>query len=132
MAASNIIRGKVDKDGVTQPLTVMHGTTVPLGYRAKDSAGLPVNVTGYGLQFHFKLDIDDELPLIDISTANGRVTVNAADGLFQFVLDGTDMDKVPFAVDEERTSGPYAVYMTTPDGQRQLLRRGVLTFVRGV
>lgn len=51
------------------------GTTWTKTIAWKDAAGTLVDTTGYGVKMQIRANVDDELPALEMSTANGLITV---------------------------------------------------------
>lgn len=58
--------------------------------------GLPVNLTGYELLMHIKLNPTDPSPLLVLSTANGKILIaDALNGQIDLFLSLTDTNALP-------------------------------------
>lgn len=60
--------------------TCEQGATFTRTITVKDSAGDPVNLTGYTARMHVRKDVDATTTLVELTTSNGGLTINAANG----------------------------------------------------
>lgn len=97
--------------GKTVRFSLIHG-----GYN-------PVDVTGWGAKLQFRSAVDSPTVVLEISTANSRVTVGGVDGKFDFL--------VPDDVTAALTAGDgvWDCELYPPTGETYLGESGTYTIV---
>ena len=77
----------------------------------------PVNVTGYSALMQIKRSVEGTL-IIELSSANGRITVGTTDGKFTLNLTAAQTSALPTG------SFTYDLQLTAPDGTVTTLLQG--------
>lgn len=83
------------------------GTTFTRNITYLDNAGLPVNLTGYTAKMQVRPATDSSTVLVELSTANGRITLGGALGTIVLNAPATVMNFAGgvYVYDLELTSG---------------------------
>lgn len=72
-------------DGVTGELIEI-GATFDVTMTYKDGAGSPINLTGFSAQLQAVRAIGDTTPILDMTTANGKIILGGVAGTIQLLL----------------------------------------------
>lgn len=86
----------------------------------------PVDLTGYTARMQVRQDIDDEDPLLELTTENGGIVLGDAAGTIQLVLTATQTAGLDF------DSAVYDLELVSGAGRVRRLMRGVVTLSREV
>jgi hypothetical protein len=72
------------------PINIVQGATLIRQITYYDTNGNPVNLTGYTADMQFRSTVQDTgSPIIDLSTANGGISINALAGTITFTISST-------------------------------------------
>ncbi len=91
-----------------------------------DSKGKAINLTGCIVRMHIRKTAESLDLIFDLSTVNGRITVNALAGVIDLQIDADDTDAMTFG------SGVYDVKVEFPGGQEVRLLEGSIKVSPGV
>lgn len=91
---------------------------VPLVW--KDSNGVLVNMTGYTARMHVREAIDDPVILMELTTQNGRIAIDAPTGTIRLLLSATETAAITWV------RGVYDLELVDPAGVVTRLLQGQL------
>lgn len=84
------------------------GSTFNLAATYKDSSGSPINLSGYTARMQMRKSIDDASPIIELTTANGRISIDGPTGKVTMTIaagDTATLDAGDGVYDLELVSG---------------------------
>lgn len=99
-------------------LKIYQGATFNQEIIWKDSAGLPVNLTGYSARLQVRLSHSDQNKLLEMTSANGKITLGTTDGKITLKL--TDVETTGLTW----SSGVYDLEMVSSGGTVTRLMEG--------
>lgn len=78
------------------PLAVDQGSdwTMSVTY-ADPTTKVPYNLTGYTARMFIKAQVGDVSPLLQLTTANGKITVDGPNGKLTVTMSNTETDTLP-------------------------------------
>lgn len=104
-----------------QHLCIPQGTDWSWTFKYVDSAGDAIDLTNYTAECHFRSTQDAASTLYEASTANGKMSINAAAGEVNLLLNNTDSSAFTF------TDAVYDVEITnTVTGDITRLAQGTI------
>lgn len=108
------------------PLAVDQGAdwTMSVTY-ADPTTQVPYNLTGYTARMFIKEKIGDALPLVQLTTENGKITINGAAGRLTITMANTETDTLP-------ELAFYDLELISPDGSVTRLIEGPVRTSLGV
>lgn len=71
-------------------ITIEAGATFTLSLTYVDDTGAPVDLTGYTARMQLRAAIGDTTPVIELSTSNGRISIDTASGQITLNISATD------------------------------------------
>jgi hypothetical protein len=110
-----------------EPLVIEQGATFRKTVIWQDADGVPVDITGYTAVMHVKADKDDVSPLVELTTENGRITLNEEDG--ELLL---GIGPLTTAALDDWGRGYFDLKLTAPDTVVTRLLEGVAVLSREV
>jgi hypothetical protein len=75
-------------------ITIEQGATFQLSATWKDSAGVPVNLTGYSARMQVRPSYESEETLASLTSAGGNITLGGALGTIIATISATDTQKL--------------------------------------
>jgi hypothetical protein len=95
------------------------GSTFRLSFALRDDDGDPMNLTGYTARMHVRLAVDAaDPPLLEMSTANGRIAIVAAEGKIDVTLPASATADVTWSL------GVYDLEVTSSSGEVSNVLKG--------
>lgn len=91
----------------------------------RDEDGNPVDLTGCTAVMHVRRDIDDDAPLISMSTSDGDIELGGADGTIEF--DAGLPSDLDFDIDSDGEYFVHDILVTYPDGTTEREWQGSIT-----
>jgi hypothetical protein len=73
-------------------ILIEQGATFRLNLVWKDSVGTPVNLTGYSARMQVRRSLNTPTPLLDLTTANGAITLGGINGTIAVIASATLTD----------------------------------------
>jgi uncharacterized protein YjlB len=71
------------------------GATLSRVITWRDSARNPYNITGYTARMHVRSTVESATTILELTTANSRITLGGATGQVTLTVTATDMTAVP-------------------------------------
>jgi len=71
-------------------LIIEEGATYSHDLLLKDAAGAAIDLTGYTARMYIKAAAGDVATLLELTTANGRITITPLTGLVSLLISATD------------------------------------------
>lgn len=102
------------------------GTSLVKSVVWKDSAGVAVNLTGYSARMQVRESIDSDTVLLELSTANGTISLTESQGKVTLVFSPEDTSG------EDWTRGKYDLELTSSSGFVTRLLKGKITLSKEV
>ncbi len=81
--------------------------------RLRDSAGDPVVLTGYTARMQIRPSVDSDTVLLELTTENGRLTINGAAGEISILVAAAVMEALP--LDYETVAWVYDLEIISGD-----------------
>lgn len=100
-------------------------TTVDLLLTWKDSAGDPIDLTGWSAAMQVRTEPRGTV-LADLSSGNGKITLGGAVGTIRLLVAATETAGWTWS------RGRYDLLLTNPAGQRTRLLQGMATLSEGI
>jgi len=107
-------------------LKIEQGSTLRLDILYKDESGDPVDLNGYVARMQLRRRIDDEEPVLELTTGNGRLTLGGADGTVEINVNASDTEGL------DATEGVYDLELVSGAGIVDKLLRGTFEIIREV
>ncbi len=102
-------------------ILIEQGATFRLNLVWKDSAGVPVNLTGYSARMQVRRSLNSSEPLLNLTTSNGAITLGGAAGTIAVVAAATLTDDI------NARSAVYDLELQSADGTVTRLIEGRAT-----
>lgn len=80
-------------------LQIEQGATFDTTLTWKDSAGTPINLTGYSARAQVRSMHTSATPIVDMTVGNGRLTLGGAAGTIRILLSDADTAALPAPFD---------------------------------
>lgn len=93
-------------------IVVEQGATFDVTLTWKDSAGDPIDITGYSARMDIRANIDEDTAIHSMTSANGDIVLGDAAGTIQLLITAADTEAFDFQTavyDLELISGAGAV-----------------------
>lgn len=87
----------------------------------KDSAGVPIDLTGFSAEMDIRDSQPDPITLYELSTVNGRIVLGGAAGTIQLLIPAADSEAFTW------TSGVYDFELTDTSSKVRRLFKGTIT-----
>jgi hypothetical protein len=108
-------------------LKLYQGATINVLIEWLDGATtLPIDLTGYTAIATFRETVDDPIPLFELSSDDGTITLGGTAGTIHLLAPS------PAASVFETTRGEWDLLVTNPDGETDAVLRGNIRFIRSV
>lgn len=108
-------------------LIIEKGATLNvLGTWTAQATGVPIDLTGCTALGHVREDLESAIPLLTLSTLNGRVLLGGKDGTVRIRVQDEDTAVIPW------TAGVYDLLIAFPNGDVVKLWRGSVAVVPSV
>lgn len=75
--------------------TCEQGATFTRVINATDAAGDPIDLTGYTARMQVRRDLDASSIIIELTTENGRISLDGASGEITLTIDAEDTSAIP-------------------------------------
>jgi len=98
------IHGKAGKLNIE----IEQGSTFTLPLTWKDSNGDVIDISGWSARMHIRDEITSVTTILELTTGNGRITIDGPNGGVNLLIDDTDTAALDF------TSGVYDLEMISP------------------
>jgi hypothetical protein len=108
-------------------LTIEQGATFRRVITWKNSSGTAINLTGFSARMQVRERIDDADVILELTTANGRITLGGVLGTITMVA----QDEVTTTLPEIR-KGVYDLELESAGGEVTRLLRGSVEIIRQV
>ena len=102
------------------------GSTVAVDILYKDDSGDPINLNGYVARMQLRRRVDDEEPLLELSTGNGRLILGGEEGTVQINVNASDTEGL------DAVEGVYDLELVSGAGIVDKLLRGTFEIIREV
>lgn len=112
-----------------QHITLKQGTSIQWAYGLKNGSEI-VNTTGYTVACQFRTSFDSPTALLTLTTENGKITNDTAQGLL--ILNLSPAETSALRIKGESIDGIYDVELTYPNGYVQRLAFGSFVIEREV
>lgn len=107
-------------------LPIEQGATFTLDLSVTDDAGDPIDLTGYTGRMSIKRDNDETAALLELTTANARLSITPLTGLVTLVLTAAETAALTF------TRGVYDLELVSAIGTVTRLCEGAVTILAEV
>lgn len=107
-------------------ITIRQGSTFLQNLVWKDSAGVPVNLTGYVARMQVRPGVCSPDVIVELTTTNGRITLGGSTGTIGLEIPAT----VTAAITDG--CGVYDLELEASDGTVTAILAGTVTFEREV
>jgi hypothetical protein len=77
-------------------LQITQGKTYDVPFAYKTGAGVAIPLTGYTLRMQIRASYDASTYFLELTTANGRLPLNAAAGTWQILLSASVTAELPY------------------------------------
>lgn len=74
------------------PLVIWQGKTFTFHFELLDKEENPLNLTGYTARMQLRVDYDSEDPVFELTTENGRVTIDELAGAVDLFISAADTE----------------------------------------
>lgn len=91
-----------------------------------ESTGLPVDLTGWTARLQARVNVDDDAAVMDLSSTAGTIVLGGTFGTIRLFADAIYTGTLDF----ERAN--YDLFLLPPNGARERLLKGVVTFEKAV
>ncbi len=105
--------------------TLLQGATLDKSFTFQ-SAGSPVNLTGYTARMQLRATVDAVSPLLDMTNANGKIILGSGTGNIRLLVSATDTAALNFS------TAVYDLELVTAGGVVRRLLRGTVTLDKEV
>ena len=106
--------------------TIEQGTTFTIAFAYRDSAGNPINITGFSARMHARQPIESARTLINATTANGLLAITGVTGTITLSMTATQTAALNF------TTARYDLELESPAGIVTRLIEGTITLSKEV
>ena len=92
----------------TYHFSMEQGSTFSRSITYKDSNGSPIDLSGYTARMQLRRNVEDSSPIIELTTANGRITLGGTAGTVTLTIAASDtasLSPVEGVYDLELVSG---------------------------
>lgn len=96
--------------GAKHNITIEKGATFSYSLGLTDTAGDPVDLTGYSAEMDIRTSAGNTTEQLTLTEANGRITLGGAAGTIALLINATDTDDITF------TAGVYDLKLTSSGG----------------
>ncbi len=103
--------GKVD-------LKIEQGATYQHPFAWKDNNGTPIDITGWTARMHIRSSVSDDVVLMELTTGNGRITLDGPEGKVTLTISATDTTAISWK------KGVYDLELEDPGGYVKRLVEG--------
>ena len=107
----------------TDNLIIDKGATFKKTYVYQDSSRNPIDLTGYTAKMQIRPYVGSSTVIVELSTANGRITITPLEGEIELNLSKTDTESIV------ENSGVYDLDLIDSSSEPIKLVRGTVTFV---
>lgn len=107
----------------TDNLIIDKGATFKKTYVYQDSSRNPIDLTGYTAKMQIRPYIGSSTVIVELSTANGRITITPSEGKIELEL----ADEETVVISEH--SGVYDLEIEDSSGNITKLVRGTVSFI---
>jgi len=73
-------------------ITIEAGATFTLSLTYVDDTGAPVDLTDYTARMQLRASISDTTPVIELTTSNGRISIDATNGVINLLIAAVDTE----------------------------------------
>jgi hypothetical protein len=105
----------------TYDFEIEQGTTLLKPIQWKDSAGNPVNMTGYTARMQIRKSVSSDEVLLELTTANGKLSIAPSTGTVTMIFSATTTAAITW------TRGKYDLEVVSYDGTVTRLIEGEIT-----
>ena len=105
----------------TYDFQIEQGATLLKPIVWKDSSGTPINLTGYTAKMQVRSSVTSPTVLLELSTANNRLTINPSTGTVTMIFSATTTAAITWS------RGKYDLELTSYDGTVTRLLEGEIT-----
>lgn len=111
--------GKID-------LTIDKGATYRKTFFWKDSAGVPIDLTGYTARMQIRENYSSNTLIAELTTENGGITITPLEGKIELFLSDTDTTALT------QSKGVYDIELLAPGGDVIKFLRGYVSILQEV
>lgn len=110
----------------TYDFEIEQGSTLIRPIVWKDSSGNPINLSGYSAKMQVRQSVSSDDVLLELSTANGKITLGTTNGTITLVLTATETAAIQWR------SGRYDLELTSSGSVVTRLLQGVISISKEV
>lgn len=92
----------------------------------RDKNGKPIDLTGYAARMHIKANADDLLPLLELTSLNGRIALGGKSGAIDLVISAADTSVIAWS------AAVYDLKLIAPNGDEIRILKGKVMVSAGV
>ena len=102
---------------------INQGTTWSVSLTYKDDQGVPIDLSNYTAKMQIRLSVESSKVLLELSTTNGKITIDGPNGRIQLQLEPNDTTSLGLV-----RRGVYDLELTSPSLIVDRLLEGVVYF----
>ena len=107
-------------------LTIEQGATFKQALLVQAPGGMPMDLAGATARMQLRPSVASDTVLLELTTANGRLTIDAAQGRIDMLVQATETNTLPAA------AAVYDLELELSTGEVLRLVRGTVQVVQGV